>query len=405
MAVPILQATKRSSQHNACMLFTSCALHRMSGMAVLHAPSAEHNGHSSHVSSPRPPLATLIPSSASLMTRLPLPALTADHFSVPPATMMMTLLSLKQQLKPATLVFTLPSFLSSVDVLPQHNTLPNGRKRAYLSVKLSQQQATDLILVASPNGPHLRLLKQSMTLVVFSLRPMDRLAIVTYSTTATRAFPLRRMSSQGKRAALQVIDRIFYLGEAEPAEGLRKGLKILEDRTHHNPLACILHLSDSPTQSYVCRDLQFPIPIHRFHIGFGFGMSSGFVMHEFEEFLARLLGGMIRETQVRIGAEGGRVLLGELRGGEERRIPVNSIDDCGYLAVSYSYVEGGAEQRLSTGEVVLGTEMKNDQNDPQGEIEATDLTVRGRSNHVERWGYLDPFMARRWAKHLHGHKA
>ncbi|CAL9089394.1 E3 ubiquitin-protein ligase WAV3-like isoform X1 [Musa acuminata AAA Group] len=294
---------------------------------------------------------------------------------------------------------------SPTDVLPQHNTLPNGRKRAYLSVKLSQQQATDLILVASPNGPHLRLLKQSMTLVVFSLRPMDRLAIVTYSTTATRAFPLRRMSSQGKRAALQVIDRIFYLGEAEPAEGLRKGLKILEDRTHHNPLACILHLSDSPTQSYVCRDLQFPIPIHRFHIGFGFGMSSGFVMHEFEEFLARLLGGMIRETQVRIGAEGGRVLLGELRGGEERRIPVNSIDDCGYLAVSYSYVEGGAEQRLSTGEVVLGTEMKNDQNDPQGEIEAIDLTVRGRSNHVERWGYLDPFMARRWAKHLHGHKA
>lgn len=110
MAVPILPATKRSSQHNACMLFTSCALHRMSGMAVLHAPSAEHNGHSFHVSSPRPPLATLTPSSASLMTRLPLPALTVDHFSVPPATMMMTLLSLKQQLKPATLAFALPLF-------------------------------------------------------------------------------------------------------------------------------------------------------------------------------------------------------------------------------------------------------------------------------------------------------
>ncbi|RZR76274.1 hypothetical protein BHM03_00000958 [Ensete ventricosum] len=309
------------------------------------------------------------------------------------------------RLRLAIIHISSPTARSSVDVLPQHNTLPNGRKRAYLSVKLSQQQATDLILVASPNGPHLRLLKQSMTLVVFSLRPMDRLAIVTYSTTATRAFPLRRMSSQGKRAALQVIDRIFYLGEAEPAEGLRKGLKILEDRAHHNPLACILHLSDSPTQSYVCRDLQFPIPIHRFHIGFGFGMSSGFVMHEFEEFLARLLGGMIRETQVRIGSEGGWVSLGELRGGEERRIPVNSIGDYGYLAVSYTYVEGGAEQRLSTGEVVLGSEMKNDQNDIQGEIEAIDLTVRGRSNHAERWGYLDPFMARRWAKHLHGHKA
>ncbi|XP_042458086.1 probable E3 ubiquitin-protein ligase WAVH2 isoform X1 [Zingiber officinale] len=289
---------------------------------------------------------------------------------------------------------------------PRQNTSPNRQKRAYLSVKLSYQQATDLVLVASPNGPHLRLLKQSMALVVFSLRPIDRLAIVTYSTTATRALPLRRMSSQGKRAALQVIDRIFYLGEAEPAEGLRKGLKILEDRAHHNPLANILHLSDSPTRSYVCRDLQFPIPIHRFHIGFGFGMSNGLAMHEFEEFLARLLGGTIRETQLRIGAEGGWISLGDLRGGEEKRIPLDLADDCGFLSVSYSYVEGGVEQRLSTGEVVVGTE-KNDQNDGrQSEIGGSDPGIStGSSDSIQRWGYLDPFMARRWAKHLHGCKA
>ncbi|XP_042463453.1 E3 ubiquitin-protein ligase WAV3-like [Zingiber officinale] len=289
---------------------------------------------------------------------------------------------------------------------PRQNTSPNRQKRAYLSVKLSYQQATDLVLVASPNGPHLRLLKQYMALVVFSLRPIDRLAIVTYSTTATRALPLRRMSSQGKRAALQVIDRIFYLGEAEPAEGLRKGLKILEDRTHHNPLANILHLSDSPTRSYVCRDLQFPIPIHRFHIGFGFGMSNGLAMHEFEEFLARLLGGTIRETQLRIGAEGGWISLGDLRGGEEKRIPLDLADDCGFLSVNYSYVEGGAEQRLSTGEVVVGTE-KNDQNDGrQSEIGGSDPGIStGSSDSIQRWGYLDPFMARRWAKHLHGCKA
>lgn len=283
-------------------------------------------------------------------------------------------------------------------------TTPSTRK-ACLSVKLSHQQATDLILVASPNGPHLRLLKQSMALVVFSLRPVDRLAIVTYATTATRAFPLRTMSSQGKRAALQAIDRIFYLGEAEPAEGLRKGLKILEDRAHHNPLACILHLSDSPTGSYVCRDLQFPIPIHRFHIGFGFGMSNGLLMHEFEEFLARLLGGMIRETQLRIGADGEWILLGDLRGGEERQIPIDLVDDCGFISVSYSYVEGGAEQRLSTGELVVGTE-KSELNDGLCEVGGGDCSINGGGrNCVRRWGYLDPFMARRWAKHLHGYKA
>ncbi|CAL9066102.1 unnamed protein product [Musa banksii] len=287
---------------------------------------------------------------------------------------------------------------------PQQNASPYAQRRAYLTVTLSPQQPTDLVLVASPNGPHLRLLKQSMALVVFWLRPVDRLAIVTYSITATRTFPLRRMTSQGKRAALQVIDRLIYLGEAEPTEGLRKGVKILEDRRHHNPLSCILHLSDHPSRSYVCMDLQFPIPVHRFHIGFGFGMTSGFVMHEFEEFLARLLGGVIRETQLRIGDGGGLVRLGELRGGEERRIPLDLFGDCGFLTVGYSYIEGGAEQRLRTGEVVVETWDKS-RSDGQCEAGGSDFSLRGRSRCVESWDYLDPLMARRWAKHLHGHKA
>ncbi|KAG6514658.1 hypothetical protein ZIOFF_025027 [Zingiber officinale] len=293
----------------------------------------------------------------------------------------------------------IPGLLQTAELLRQ-TTTPSRQKRTYLSVKLSYQQAADLVLVASPNGPHLRLLKQSMALVVFSLQPIDRLAIVTYSTTATRALPLRRMSSQGKQAALQVIDRIFYLGEAEPAEGLRKGLKVLEDRTHRNPLAYILHLSDSPTQSYICRDLQFPIPIHRFHIGFGFGMSNGLVMQELDEFLAWLLGGMIRDTQLRIGAEGEWILLGDLRGREEKRIPVDMAANCELLSVSYSYVEG-EEQRLSRGEVMVGREKKNDQNDDQ--FAGSDLSINtGGTDSIQRWGYLDPFMARRWAKHLHG---
>jgi hypothetical protein len=103
-------------------------------------------------------------------------------------------------------------------------------------VKLAHQQATNLVLVASPNGPRLRLLKQSMTLVVFSLGPIDRLAIVTYSLAAARAFSLRRMTSYGKQTALQVIDRLFYMGQANPFERLKNGIKIHEDRVHKNPV-------------------------------------------------------------------------------------------------------------------------------------------------------------------------
>lgn len=285
----------------------------------------------------------------------------------------------------------------------------SSNSRSYLCVKLSHQPATDLVLVASPNGPHLRLIKQSMALVVFSLRSIDRLAIVTYSSAAARIFPLRRMTSYGKRTALQVIDRLFYTGQADPIEGLKKAVKILGDRTHENPHACILHLSDSPTRSYRGFDMEVPpaTPIHRFHVGFGFGTSSGFVMHEFEEFLARVLGGAVRDIQLRIGEDGGIVRLGELRGGEERRIPLN-MGDFGHVCVDYSYIEGDVDEYcIRTGEVVVGIGDKREPTTSDDDIDAAvGTTTAGeiRTSSVGSWDYHDPFMARRWAKHLHGYR-
>ncbi|KAI3456619.1 hypothetical protein Pfo_013282 [Paulownia fortunei] len=273
---------------------------------------------------------------------------------------------------------------------------PNNR--AYLCVKLAPQPATDLVLVASPNGPHLRLMKQAMALVVFSLRPMDRLAIVTYSSAAARVFPLRRMTSYGKRTALQVIDRLFYMGQADPMEGLKKGVKILGDRVHKNTQSCILHLTDSPSRSYHQFDMEVPVTIHRFHVGIGFGASNGFIMREFEEFLARTLGGAIRDIQMRI-EEGTRIVrIGELRGGEERNIPIY-LGDCGPICVEYSYVEGGDGECIRTGEIVVGIGDKGDRSE-NGDA----VPIGGRVSSAESWDYHDPFMARRWAKHLHGYR-
>ncbi|PIN03600.1 Anaphase-promoting complex (APC), subunit 11 [Handroanthus impetiginosus] len=271
---------------------------------------------------------------------------------------------------------------------------PNNR--AYLRVKLAHQPATDLVLVASPNGPHLRLMKQAMALVVFSLRPIDRLAIVTYSSAAARVFPLRRMTAYGKRTALQVIDRLFYMGQADPMEGLKKGVKILGDRVHKNAQSCILHLSDTPSRSYHQFDMEVPVTIHRFHVGFGFGASNGFIMHQFEEFLATTLGGAIRDIQLRI-EEGTRIVrIGELRAGEERNIPIY-VGDCGPICVEYSYVDGGDGECIRTGEIVVGI---GDKGGESGE----GIPLGGRMSSGESWDYHDPFMARRWAKHLHGYR-
>lgn len=275
------------------------------------------------------------------------------------------------------------------------------RKRpAYLCVRLAPLQAIDLVLVASPNGPHLRLLKQSIAQVVFSLRPVDRLAIVSYSSAAARIFPLRRMTSYGKKAALQVIDRLFYAGHADPVEGIRKGIKILKDRTHENPYSSILHLSDYPTGSRHYRtindiEMSMPVSVHQFHVA-----STNSIMHELEEFLGQLLGGAIQEVQLRIGdQEDGRIVrLGELRGDEERRVLLEVDESHDHACIGYSYVEGGlrVDERIRVGEVVVGI---GDRRDIDESAEAT--IIGGRTSCVDSWDYHDPYMARRWAKRLH----
>ncbi|XP_004293426.1 PREDICTED: uncharacterized protein LOC101308157 [Fragaria vesca subsp. vesca] len=305
------------------------------------------------------------------------------------------------------------SLLQSPTGLKSYNTMYASSDRAYLSVKLSQQRATDLVLVASPNGPHLRLLKQCMALVVFSLRPIDRLAIVTYSSAAARVFPLRRMTSYGKRTAQQVIDRLFYMGQADAVEGLKKGIKILQDRVYKNQDSRILHLSDTPTRSYhAALNMDVPIPVHRFHVGFGVGTSNGFIMHEFEEFLRRLIGGVVRDIQLRINTTGEAssriVRIGELRNGEERKILVD-LRVCGHICVGYSYIEDGEiDEPITTGETVvsIGDDKSNINLDEAASAGSgtSGPIIGGRPSSADSWDYHDPYMARRWAKHLHGYR-
>ncbi|XP_074275040.1 putative E3 ubiquitin-protein ligase EDA40 [Silene latifolia] len=268
------------------------------------------------------------------------------------------------------------------------------KRPAHLSVRLAPQPGIDLVLVASPNGPHLRLLKQSMALVVFSLRPIDRLAIVSYSSSAARIFPLRRMTSYGKRTALQVIDRLFYAGHADPSEGINKGIKILKDRTHENPYSFILHLSDYPTSTEI--QTGIPVSIYQFHVG-----PSNSIMHELEALLGELLGGVVHEVQLRIGNEDDSriVRLGELTGDEERRVILEVDESHGRICIGYSYIEGGSRvnEHIRVGEVVVSIGDRRDVDDGSDAILAG-----GRTSCVDSWEYHDPYMARRWAKRLHG---
>lgn len=280
-------------------------------------------------------------------------------------------------------------------------------RSAYLSVKLKDPQPIDLVLVASPSGPHSRLLKQAMILVTSSLRPVDRLAIVTYSCVAARVFALRRMTSCGKRAALRVIDRLFYTGQTDPSQGILKGIKVLKDRAYKNPQCSILHISSS--SYYPNSVMHRGVMVHGFHVGLGSETWNGFVLHKLEEFLKNVLGVVASDIQLRIGMEGNVVKVGELRGGEERQV---LLDLGGHVSVRlcYSYVEGDSNECIRRrGETTLSLV-----DDKEGIVTAGDCESAGardddymNSNSVRRsintgaWDYHDPFMARRWAKRLH----
>ncbi|CAH2045978.1 unnamed protein product [Thlaspi arvense] len=286
-----------------------------------------------------------------------------------------------------------------------------GKRNAYLSVKLTDPQPIDLVLVASPSGPHFRFLKQAMILVTSSLRPVDRLAIVTYSCVAAgRVFALRRMASCGKRAALRVIDRLFYMDQTDPSQGIRKGIKVLKDRAYKNPRCSILHISSGPVRSYYPDNsvMQMGFMVHRFHVGFGAETWNGFVMHKFEELVEKVIGGVATDVQLRIGMEGKIVKVGELRGGEEKKVLIDlgvHVD----VGLCYSYVEGDTDECIRRrGETTLSLiddneGIKTDECESAGGSNDDYMNTASvsRSISTETWDYHDPLMARRWAKRLH----
>lgn len=209
------------------------------------------------------------------------------------------------------------------------------------------------------------------------------------------------MTPYGKRAALLVIDRLFYAEHGDPVEGIKKGVKILKDRTHENPHSSILHLSDYPASSRSYRtindmDMDNPVSLHQFHVA-----STVSIMHELEEFLGQLLGGVVLEVQLRIGdQEDSRIVrLGELRGDEERRVLLEMDESHDHVCVGYSYIEGGigTDEHIRVGEVVVGVGDRGEVDD------GSEATISGgRTSCVDSWDYHDPYMARRWAKRLHG---
>ena len=179
---------------------------------------------------------------------------------------------------------------------------------------------TVLDLSASMAGSKLQMLKRAMRLVIASLGPSDRLAIVAFSATPRRLLPLRRMTVHGQRSARRIIDRLVCSQGSGVGEALRKATKVLEDRRERNPVASIMLLSDgqddrvhtnSPNPRHVpahvsgTRFSHIEIPVH----SFGFGKSGGYSQEPAEDAFAKCVGGLlsvvVQDLRIQLGFVGG----------------------------------------------------------------------------------------------------
>ncbi|GMI80607.1 hypothetical protein like AT2G38970 [Hibiscus trionum] len=231
-----------------------------------------------------------------------------------------------------------------------------GPSRDYASLLQSRNSRApvDLVTVldisASMSGTKLALLKRAMGFVIQNLGSNDRLSVIAFSSTARRLFPLCRMSDLGRQRALQSVNSLVAHGGTNIAEGLRKGAKVMEDRTEKNPVASIILLSDGQdtytvygvTESRPNYELLVPlsmhgsdnrIPVHAFGFGsdhdassmhsiseisggtFSFIETETMIQDAFAQCIGGLLSVVVQELQVCVVCTSPNLCLGLIKAG------------------------------------------------------------------------------------------
>ncbi|GMI86997.1 hypothetical protein like AT2G38970 [Hibiscus trionum] len=254
--------------------------------------------------------------------------------------------------------FTILVHLKAAARVATRNTSPSIN---YASLRQSRnpRAPVDLVTVldisASMSGTKLALLKRAMGFVIQNLGSDDRLSVIAFSSTARRLLPLRRMSDLGRQQALQAVDSLVAHGGTNIAEGLRKGAKVMEDRTEKNPVASIIVLSDGQDTYTVYGtgmnksqpnyellgalsihggdNMVFRIPVHAFGVGadhdasslhsiseisggtFSFIETETMIQDAFAQCIGGLLSVAVQELQVCVECMSPSLCLGSLKAG------------------------------------------------------------------------------------------
>ncbi|XP_020094337.1 uncharacterized protein LOC109714233 [Ananas comosus] len=238
-----------------------------------------------------------------------------------------------------------------------HLKAPHASEEASHSPTVETSRAPiDLVTVldvsGSMAGTKLALLKRAMGFVIQNLGPSDRLSVIAFSSAARRLFHLRRMSDSGRHQALQAVNSLVAGGGTNIAEGLRKSVKVIEERGQKNPVCSIVLLSDGQDtytissngsadrpnyHSLVPPSIslgQSPqIPVHTFGFGmdhdsaamhfiaeasggtFSFIEAEGVIQDAFAQCIGGLLSVVVQEMEVSIECVHSGVVLSSIKSG------------------------------------------------------------------------------------------
>ncbi|PWA56004.1 zinc finger (C3HC4-type RING finger) family protein [Artemisia annua] len=227
---------------------------------------------------------------------------------------------------------------------------------------LNSRTPIDLVTIldisGSMMGSKIALLKQAMGFVVQNLGPSDRLSVISFSSSARRLFPLRRMTEIGKQESQQMINSLVADGGTDIAEALKKGSKVMTDRKFKNPVSGMILLSDGQ-DNYIRGPFTLPdnrIPIHTFGFGadhdanllysiseqsggmFSFIEAENVIQDAFAQCIGGLLSVVVQELRVEVECVHPALRLGSIKAGSYK-VGMDGIGRSGFIEVGDLYAE------------------------------------------------------------------
>jgi hypothetical protein len=135
----------------------------------------------------------------------------------------------------------------------------------------------------------LDIVKHALRTIIHTLNDADRIAVVSYSSTAKEVCGLTLMNYDGKTAVSDAVDKLAPGGQTNIWDGLLKGMEILRSSSSSGRFACLMLLTDGlpniiPPEGHLLavqryRDQYQSLPCRINTFGFGYNLDSP-LLHE-----------------------------------------------------------------------------------------------------------------------------